>query len=252
MKFILENKEEYYTQGSFIKKSGEEKSYFAPKGDLRRLQWIINERYLSRWKVSENAKAYRKGLSILDNARVHRFSKHFLKLDIQNFFNSIGEELIVSSLMSRGLSQFDSQRVFEVATLGERLIYGAITSPSLSNIVMYEFDKKVEEFLKRFHPDIAYSRYSDDMTFSSSTLYMNFKDIEWFVRKLLKDMGLKLNEKKTKVVSLNSRVCITGLVVSSSKYDFGNDGIGIGRVNKRKIRAEIHNLLSSKDSKTKI
>ena len=61
---------------------------------------------------------------------------------------------------------------------------------------------------------------------------------------------LTLNSKKTKILSNKSiRVTITGLVLSPSKYDFGNDAIGIGRHKKRVYRSQIFNLLSSPNPK---
>ena len=59
--------------------------------------------------------------------------------------------------------------------------------------------------------NIAYTRYSDDLSFSGD---FDVKTIINMVAMLLKEKGFKLNEKKIKVVFNKTRQQITGIVVN--------------------------------------
>lgn len=247
---ILKNKESYYRKGSFKKKNGSIKSRYSPQSPIREIQTHIHN-YLNKIPVSDHATAYKKKTSILKNAQKHRFSKHFMKLDFENFFNSLTSKHITYALMKNGINDDDAEFIAHACTINDRLFYGGITSPILSNIIMKEFDDKIETYLKNTHSDIIYSRYSDDLTFSASDNYEQFHLIKNKIQKIASDLlGLKLNHSKTKILSVKcNRVSITGLIISLSKYDFGNDAIGLGRKTKRLIRARIFNLFNKNLSK---
>jgi len=83
---------------------------------------------------------------------------------------------------------------------------------------MKNFDEEIGSWCES--NQITYTRYSDDMTFSSD---FNPSEVIIKVRKLLYKLGLELNYSKIHIVHQNSRQLITGIVVNEkaqvcSKY----------------------------------
>ena len=77
--------------------------------------------------------------------------------------------------------------------------------------------------------NIDYTRYSDDMTFSGD---FNPRDIIIKVRKMLYKLGLKLNNKKTIILTNSKCETVTGLVV--------NNKVQVNSKYRNKIRQEIY------------
>lgn len=84
-----------------------------------------------------------------------------------------------------------------MVTLDGVLPQGACTSPAVSNLVMARIDQRITKYCQVFH--IRYTRYADDLLFSSSSL--DFSSKRWFVRTIkhiLSARKLKVNYSKTK------------------------------------------------------
>ena len=112
----------------------------------------------------------------------------------------------------------------------DALPQGSPTSPALSNIVMRRFDDQIGRWCNQ--RQITYTRYCDDMTFSSDRpLYGVYQK----VKKMLFEMGFELNEAKTHFISNADRQTVTGLVV--------NEKLSIPSSYKRNLRQEIYYTL---------
>ena len=112
---------------------------------------------------------------------------------------------------------------------------GAPTSPALSNLVMRNFDNNIGRWCDK--RGIAYTRYCDDMTFSSDKpLYHVYQKVQ----KMLADMGFELNEKKTRFVTNASRQSVTGLTV--------NEKVAVSRDYKRRVRQEVYYALKFRET----
>lgn len=95
---------------------------------------------------------------------------------------------------------------------------------------MRNFDNSLGRWCQK--RGIAYTRYCDDMTFSSDKpLYPVYEK----VKSMLYDMGFTLNEKKTRFVTNASRQSVTGLTV--------NEKVAVSSEYKRKLRQEIYYAL---------
>ncbi|WP_254073144.1 reverse transcriptase domain-containing protein, partial [Acidisphaera sp. S103] len=120
---------------------------------------------------------------------------------------------------------------------GEQLLklsIGAPSSPSLCNILLFEFDKLVDaEARKR---GIIYTRYADDLTFSGQRVGM-LKDMIKVVQKSTRDIvrpRLTVNSAKTTFITASRRRVVTGVTLA-------NDGaLSLGRDRKRLISAQVH------------
>ena len=108
---------------------------------------------------------------------------------------------------------------------------GAPTSPCLSNIVFFKLDNILSGLAAR--NDAVYTRYADDLTFSSAK-NLKLNKVIPVVKEFLKKQELKANERKIHVNRRSGRMQVTGLIV--------NDKVSYGRGRYRAhIRAALHN-----------
>lgn len=102
---------------------------------------------------------------------------------------------------------------------------GAITSPSISNIIFRRIDQRILKYCQSFgsvyfesrklSENIVYTRYADDLLFSSD--YLDFsKDLYSFgmIRKILKDSGFRVNDKKVRFG--HEEISLSGYVLSKN------------------------------------
>ncbi|MBV7261252.1 retron St85 family RNA-directed DNA polymerase [Photobacterium sp. WH24] len=215
-----------------------------PTPELKRIQRAIVEQMKPYVQVHSSAKAYVEGINIKDNASVHVKSSYLLKLDLENFFNSLTPFMFLSALNYQEIELINK----DVEPLMELLFWnrtkkknpnlvlsvGAPSSPFLSNFIMYEFDKVVTSHCTKLH--INYSRYADDLTFSTSEKNVLFT-IPKFIESTLRDLfdrKIKLNHAKSFFSSKAHNRHVTGITLSN------NNKLSLGRDRKRYIRALLH------------
>src|SRR5688572_29636325 len=74
------------------KKRGGARTIAHPSKALKALQRWLLANVISEWRVHTRAVAYRATVGILDNARRHQASRYLLRLDLQDFFESIRQD----------------------------------------------------------------------------------------------------------------------------------------------------------------
>lgn len=225
---ISNKKENNYKIFRISKRSGGYRTIYEPNNTLKYIQKQILDKILCTRKISKYAKAYHKGISLIDNALPHKNKKTILKLDIENFFDNITFINIYKFCFPEELFPKQIGILFtNLVTYNDYLPQGAPTSSYISNVVMREFDDLVGNWCNQ--NNIDYTRYSDDMTFSGD---FNPSDVIKFVRKKLYKLGLKLNNKKIHIVNRSSSQNVTGIVV--------NEKIQVSSKYRKKIRQEIY------------
>ena len=111
-----------------------------------------------------------------------------------------------------------------------RLPQGAPTSPAISNIVSRTMDTELSSLAKKIN--CKYSRYADDMTFSSNQRIDS--NIVAKVSEIVRLNGFELNPRKTRFLGQGDQIKITGLVI--------NEKIQPSRVWRKKVRFILHKL----------
>ncbi|MFT8700596.1 MAG: retron St85 family RNA-directed DNA polymerase [Acetobacter orientalis] len=237
---IIASAEVSYKTYQIPKRNGGLRNIAQPSRQVKLLQRSLMKILLSKLPVHSSATAYVVGKSIYSNAEPHKGKgRAILKMDFKDFFPSIRSIDWINYCKNNNiLSEEDRlitakilfKREFNVR--GTRLAIGAPSSPLLSNIIMYDFDKLLSDNLK----NVSYTRYADDLTFSASrTGYM--VNIQKDVRKILKTIlypKLFINDKKTVYATTKYKRVVTGIILT-------NDGkLSIGRDKKRKISASVH------------
>jgi RNA-directed DNA polymerase len=86
----------------------------------------------------------------------------------------------------------------------------------LSNLVMREADQEIEIIAKR--AGLRYTRYSDDLTFSTSDDFdrRSATRLTWDISDVLRRMGLLVNKRKTQIVPPGGRKIVLGLLVNGA------------------------------------
>lgn len=220
-----------YTVHTVKKKNGGERQLCTPYPVLKYVQRIILKEILANLPVSKFATAYKSKIGIEHNALPHIGKKYILKMDITDFFGSITFDQVYSAAFN---TKYFPKHIGVILTnfccYNEVLPQGAPTSPALSNIVMKNFDDNLGRWCEK--RSISYTRYCDDITFSSNKpLYNVFEKTV----KMLDEMGFEVNEQKTHFVTSASRQSVTGLTV--------NQKLAVSKDYKRKLRQDIYYIL---------
>lgn len=220
--------ETHYHPVVISKKSGGRRKLLVPDALLRTIQRNLLHHVLEEFQISEFACAYKKGTSIVDNARPHVGAKLVLKLDIQDFFDQITWILVYQNAFpGTHFPPAIRKMLTEFCCVRDRLPQGAPTSPTVSNLVMRPFDVHMGEWCRE--REIRYTRYCDDLTFSGA---FEPEEVIRKVRGFLQVYGFELNRKKTRVLGRGNAQSVTGIVV--------NEKAQVSRAYRRKLRQEVY------------
>jgi retron-type reverse transcriptase len=222
---------DHYHHFQIPKKSGGARDISAPKKDLKAAQNWINENLLSRALVHDAAAAFLPQKNIADNAARHAAPGVLLRIDLQDFFPSItfrrvkkifgslGYNEGVSSLLAllcteapRVAMTLDERKYF--VALNERFLpQGASTSPALTNILCRDLDARLAGAARKLGWE--YSRYADDLVFSSKQKNADARAMLDFASQIISDEKFRINENKTAIMRAHQRQSVTGLVVNA-------------------------------------
>jgi RNA-directed DNA polymerase len=213
-----------------------------PARELKAIQYYFLNEVLTDLPIHSSATAYVHGSSITKNAKVHVRSRVIMKLDFADFFNS----LKVANWRRYADQQFPNWSRDELdfscrilfwgdGTYSPKcLAIGAPTSPLLSNALMYEVDVNLAAYAAK--ANLKYTRYADDITFSSRK-FLEYDATLAAVKRALaraRNTSVRVNDSKTIIVSKRSARRVTGLVITPDKK------ISLGRDRKRLISAMVH------------
>lgn len=193
------------------------------KGLLRRIcteLWnVFSFEEFVQWFIQER--------SIFSNARLHLWMNTIIHCDIKNFFESITDwtDLFKSIWFNNEVSEILNKLCF----YKNYLPAGFPTSPILSNIYCKELDKELHDFSNKNW--YTYSRYGDDITFSSK-IKQNINKDDFSA--LISKHWFTLNDKKFKIEKKWWNQYVTWLTVVDNKNPH------VPRKLKRNIRLELY------------
>lgn len=225
---ISNHAEKHYKVFKIPKRNGGYRTIYEPDYTLKSIQRNILNNVLNERITSSYAKAYKKGLSLVDNATPHLNKKVILKLDIKDFFPSIDFLKVYKKAFPRNMyPEAVASLLTNLTTYNNFLPQGTPTSSYISNLVLRSFDIKVGNFCE--DRNISYTRYCDDMTFSGS---FDTKEVITFVKNALYKEGFILNKQKIKIIKPNKAQIVTGIVC--------NEKLSIPRPYKKAIRQSMY------------
>lgn len=210
VRWMAMNQSRYYDTFYIPKKTGVPRRIDAPKGRLLTMQRWIHRRVLARTELHPSATAFREGSSVVDNARPHAGKAVVVKMDLENFFPSIGNRRVRKEFQKLGYGYEVAALLANICTLNGCLPQGAPTSPGLSNLVGNKLDRRFAGLAKA--NGFSYTRYADDLVFSSNDKRLS-KLIPLF-REVVQEEGFRVNEGKVRIMRSGGRQKVTGLVVN--------------------------------------
>ena len=229
-----------YKQFSIPKRSGGTRIIHAPAGDLKKLQQklkvILDDVYDSMKPHCVHGFIKSSTLNgtcnIRTNALQHIGKQHVWNIDIEDFFHSMSTAQIKHLFMQPPFQMGEKAAIMLalICCYQRVLPMGAPTSPVLSNLYCIPLDKKLLQLTQTY--GINYTRYADDMTFSSH------KPIDDFARQrilhAITQFGFRINERKNRTQTQYGPQWVTGIKV--------NERPNVDRRYIRKLRAILHDI----------
>jgi hypothetical protein len=168
-------------------------------------------------------------LSPHKNAVKHAASRYFYQTDLQNAYHSVPLDDL-SKVIASGC---DGRQLEEIRTVFARycfeknrkgLIVGGPASPKLFNIYVHAtLDVPLRKFWPDFESDSAkhigkvYTRYSDDLTFSSPDPISDH--LRRRIRNIIKAAGFEVNHRKSTVLDIvKGPIIITGVGLAHNPH----------------------------------
>lgn len=230
LKRLAFNQRQFYHFFEIPKSNGQPRQIAAPQRKLLSTQkWILGH-ILKRGRPHRCAKAFIKGLSVVDNAKPHKNREVVTRIDLKDFFPSITYQQVRKEFEHFGYPYHVALVLANLCTLNGFLPQGAPTSPALSNMVCIRLDKRLAGLGKKMR--FRYTRYADDLVFSSNN--RKFPKLIPFLKEIIQQEGFTVNEEKLTVMRSGSQQKVTGLVI--------NEKVGIPREHRRWLRAVAHRL----------
>lgn len=235
-----------YTYFRIRKRSGGHRLISVPEHRLMIVQRWIAAHILSALPVHRASFAFAPGSSIVRCATEHRGARWLIKLDISGFFGSISEIQVYRVFRDAGYAPLVSLELARLCThapsmsqryreqpewlVHDRLRWsmyrqwglgflpqGAPTSPMLSNLIIRDTDRQIAALAVA--AGLTYTRYSDDITFSIRGAFSRAQAVA-VVRQttaILRRTGLRVNDKKTRIVPPGARKMVLGLLVDGAE-----------------------------------
>ena len=227
------------------KHSGGMRRISVPELDLMNVQRWIARHILNQVPVHKNSFAYSPDSTIVKCAAKHCGAQWLIKIDVSGFFSSLSEiqvyrvfrslgyQRLISFEMARictfapeispryKLTNWQNRHHFKISAYDQHRIgylpQGAPTSPMLSNLIMRSLDEQITQMSQNF--GLRYSRYADDMAFSTRSKNFDRSSASKFIgnlKGLLISDGLDVNSKKTVISPPGVRKIILGLLVDGA------------------------------------
>jgi len=211
----------WYREFTIPKKSGGERQIRAPIKIIKDIQKQILYWLAPFSNVSVVAHAYIRHRSIKSMATPHVGAKTLVKIDVKDFFPSITRKQVITCLSDLNAPPILQQLVSDYCFDWGHLPIGAPTSPLLSNLVFgRNIDYQIEFLCKHIFPKLLkyvapvyYSRYADDLVFSTRGQYL--PRIIPIIHKILKRNGFTRNTEKTIVSSNQATKYVCGVSVAT-------------------------------------
>lgn len=233
---------EHYRSFSIRKRSGGTREIHAPRLFLLEIQRQIASALQDVYKPPPGAHGYVRGRSIHSNAALHVHRREVLNFDLENFFPTINFGRVRGVFDRLGCVRPVSTALAQLCCLERSLPIGGAASPVISNFVCYRMDREFQRLGSSV--GATYSRYADDITFSTDrrrmparilTSDLNGKPIlSEQVRNIVARNGFTENPMKTRLANGSQRQSVTGITVNLHPNVRSTYG--------RNLRAMIHNL----------
>ncbi len=219
--------EDRYETFSIPKRSGQLRHISAPITNLKILQkklnYILQQVYLPR--LSVHGFVFERG--IVSNAEIHCQKKFVLNIDLLDFFPSINFGRVRGMFIKPpyNLPPKVATVLAQICCHDNQLPQGSPSSPIISNMLCARMDSELQRLAGNYRCD--YSRYADDITFSTSSrvfpnqlcssIVDSGRKIDIVGRELeeiVHNNGFQINTNKVRLQQSTCRQSVTGLITN--------------------------------------
>ncbi len=236
---IEDTEQTLYKTFEISKKSGGKRIINAPKfGDFKDLLYCIDYLIRSIYDPHSNAFGFIEERSIVENAKRHLHRNYVYNIDLKDFFHSFDINRVKLSFFNKpfNLKGELEPLAYILASLvtcnidGKRVLpQGSPVSPALTNHICWRLDHRLTGLAKRF--GVNYSRYADDITFSSDhNVYSG--DFLAELNRIIKLENLEINSSKTRLQKRGERQVVTGITV--------NEGLNVSKKYIKQLRMYLY------------
>ena len=233
-----------YKQFEIPRKRGGTRTISAPVTNLKNIQRNLATELSKLRTFKPCVNGFVNGRDIKRNAIPHVSQRYVLNVDLEDFFGLI-HFARVYGMLSKPPYFFRKKvaaAIAKVCTLEDALPQGAPTSPVISNLICAKMDAELTRLAKARGCD--YSRYADDLTFSTTRRTMPLAtnqvgedgtvtcDLNNSLRAIIEGNSFRINEDKVRLRHRSARQEVTGLIV--------NQRINVKRRMVRQVRAMLH------------
>jgi RNA-directed DNA polymerase len=158
------------------KANGGTRTIHAPTEKLKRLQTRLasvilecNTEINNKNPLPPLSHGFEKGRSIFTNAWEHKNRRFVLNIDVENFFPTINFGRVRGFFISNrnyGLPTKAATLIAQIACYQGKLPQGSPCSPIIANLIAHLLDVRMVRLAKAH--TCTYSRYADDLTFSTN------------------------------------------------------------------------------------
>lgn len=220
--------EEYKIRKKNYKNAGKYRVVYKAEPEIARLHKNIATAISENVEFPECVQGFVKKRSPYSNAKQHLECNFLLNADIENFFDSIKIDSVVSVFIQLGCDNATALLFAKICTINGILSQGQHTSPIISNLVVQKMDSDMQTLSARYFA--TYTRYSDDISISSDSELPKKEELE----EVLKNHGFLLNEDKFRVSKRGQAQFVTGLSVFDGQYP------RVPKYIKRNVRLQIY------------
>lgn len=194
---------------------------------------------ISPFGGSEIKTIYGKHCAFFKNRAIAKEARA-VQMDFKDAFDNITSNLVKEGLKEiTSFSDEDIDRILKVTIRKGSLPQGAHTSPALQNVAFNVFDNYLRAMLvnkihTKYGAKFCYTRFADDIVLSIGKTGVIHKMIP-VIESAAKVFQLKINHKKTMIMSAKNGIFITGInVINSSTH------LCVSRNYRNQVRSLIH------------
>ena len=263
-------KSKSYNTFTIPRRNGRNRRIEQPCPALKYVQRLIHESLTRVYGPHPAVHGFVAGRSIVTNAQNHLERRFVLNIDLADFSPSITRKRIYGRLTAEPYL-FNSIIANIIASASTntygKLPQGSPSSPVIANIIAAELDTDLANLCAPLN--CIYTRYADDITISTARRLMSPRIARYPNARgtgqaivgdelvtIVEKHGFKLNDRKTRLQSNDTRQLCTGLVVNGSRPS-------VPRLFIRHLRSLIHHwkmngwndaiqVLNSKEHRTNI
>lgn len=249
-----------YVQFEIPKRANGTRKISAPIAPLKEVQQRLNVVLQAVYEPKPMVHGFTTARSIVTNAQLHARRQFVFNIDLEDFFPSINFGRVRGMFMARpyNCNPAVATVLAQICCWNNELPQGAPTSPVVSNMLCARLDGELQDLARS--QDWVYTRYADDLTFSTfeapwtiDMVYLQDRhknplpvslanDIQKRnqlrahpgdqLHRIISNNGFEINRKKVRLQVSWQRQVVTGLITNR----FPN----ISREYVRQIRAMLH------------